>query len=242
MLRVAICDDIKEYIKKMELYIERYGRENSIEIKMNSYVSGKNLMLSYVEKKYDVIFLDISMPQMDGFETAKRIRKIDKHVTIIFCTSYYTITNAQQGYEVEVNDFLKKPVMYKKIESILNKVYNKKLINAEEKFILKNREGIFFIQISDIIYLEARNKAVVLHTVQRDFVSYQKIYEFEDKLGNGLFFRCHNSFLVNLEYVVALRDMYLILQDANETTIPVSKYRKKELLKYLAKHIGEQLN
>ena len=242
MLKVAICDDIKEYIKNMGVYVERFGKENSVETKICSYVSGDHLMLTYKKKKYDVIFLDISMSKMDGFETAGRIRKLDQDVTIIFCTAYYTIPNAQKAYEVQANDFLKKPIIYKKVESILNKVYKKKIANAEEKFVLKTREGIFSIQLSDIIYLETKNKAVILHTVQRDFVTYQKIYEFENKFDRGDFFRCHNSFLINLEYVESVRNMNIILMDDNKTCIPVSKYRKEELLKHLAEHIGRQLN
>lgn len=242
MLKVAICDDIKEYIKKMEIYIEKYGTENLVDVKICSYVNGFQLIQTYSKKKYDIIFLDISMPKMDGFEIAGKIREIDQDVTIIFCTSFYTITNAQKAYDVEAKDFLKKPVTYKKIVAILNKVYKRKLINAEEKFILKIREGIFPIQLSDIIYLETRDKAVVLHTVQRDFVTYQTMQEFENKFGNDLFFRCHTSYLVNLDYIEAMRDTDLVLLDKDKTTIPFSKYNRKELLKHLAKRMGEVLS
>lgn len=242
MLKVAICDDIKEYIKKMEIYIEQYGAENSVDIKISSYISGDHLMQNYTKKKFDVIFLDISMPKMDGFEVAGSIREIDRDTTIIFCTSFYTITNAQRAYDVEARDFLKKPVTYKKIAAILDKIYKRKLINAEEKFILKIQEGIFPIQLSDIIYLETKDKAVVLHTVQRDFVTYQTMQEFENKLGEDLFFRCHTSFLVNLDYIEAMRDKDLVLLDKNKTIIPFSKYSRKELLKHLAKRMGERLS
>lgn len=241
MLKVAICDDIKEYIKKMEIYIEQYGEENLVNIKIFSYVIGDHLIQSYTKKKYDIIFLDISMPKMDGFELAEKIRKIDRDITIIFCTSFNSILNAQKAYDVEAKDFLKKPVTYKKIATILDKVYSRKLINAEEKFILKIQEGIFSIQLSDIIYLETKDKAVVLHTVQRDFVTYQRMQEFENKLGDDLFFRCHTSFLVNLDYIETMRDTDLVLFDKNKTTIPFSKYNRKELLKHLAKRMGEVL-
>lgn len=241
MLKVAICDDIKEYIKKMEIYIEQYGEENLVNIKIFSYVIGDHLIQSYTKKKYDIIFLDISMPKMDGFELAGKIRKIDRDITIIFCTSFNSILNAQKAYDVEAKDFLKKPVTYKKIATILDKVYSRKLINAEEKFILKIQEGIFSIQLSDIIYLETKDKAVVLHTVQRDFVTYQRMQEFENKLGDDLFFRCHTSFLVNLDYIETMRDTDLVLLDKNKTTIPFSKYNRKELLKHLAKRMGEVL-
>lgn len=242
MLKVAICDDIKEYIKKMEIYIEQYGKENLVDVKICSYVNGDHLIQTYTKKKYDIIFLDISMPKMDGFELAGRIRKLDRDVSIIFCTSYYNITNAQKAYDVEARDFLKKPVTYKKIVAILDKTYKRKLINAEEKFILKIQEGIFSIQLSDISYLETKGKAVIIHTAQRDFLTYQRLQEFENKFGDDLFFRCHSSFLVNLDYIETMRDTDLVLLDKNKTIIPFSKYSRKELLKHMAKRMGERLS
>lgn len=58
-----------------------------------------------------------------GFETAEEIRKSDTDVSIVFCTSYYTITNAGKGFEVAAEDFLSKPLLYRKVENILNKIY-----------------------------------------------------------------------------------------------------------------------
>lgn len=242
MLKIAICDDIKEYIKKMEIYIEKYRAENLIDVKICSYINGGRLVQTYTKKKYDIIFLDISMPKMDGFEVAGKIREMDRDVTIIFCTSFYSTVNAQRAYDVEAKDFLKKPVTYKKIVAILDKVYKRKLINAEEKFVLKIQEGVFSIQLSDIVYLETKDKAVILHTVQRDFVTYQTMQEFENKFGDDLFFRCHTSYLVNMDYIEAMRDTDLVLLDKNKTIIPFSKYNRKELLKHLAKRMGEVLS
>ena len=72
---MALCDDIIDYNKKMESYIEKYGNENHVEVKITSYGSGSQLLLNYQKRKFDVIFLDVSMPEMDGFETAEEIRK-----------------------------------------------------------------------------------------------------------------------------------------------------------------------
>lgn len=115
---MALCDDIIDYNKKMESYIEKYGNENHVEVKITSYGSGSQLLLNYQKRKFDVIFLDVSMPEMDGFETAEEIRKSDTDVSIVFCTSYYTITNAGKGFEVAAEDFLSKPLLYRKVENL----------------------------------------------------------------------------------------------------------------------------
>ena len=241
MLKVALCDDVTEYNKKMESYIRRYGEENHVDVKVISYMSGSQLLLHYQQRKFDIIFLDISIPDMDGFEIAKRIREIDQKITIIFCTSYYTIMNAAKGFEVEAEDFLSKPILYKKIEKILNKVYGKKMVDAEEKLIVKCQDGIYTLQLSDIIYLETSNKTVLLHSVRGVYICYQKIRDLEERLSDKLFYRCHNCFLVNMDYIETLKGDDIVLTKGDRNTIPVSKYRKDGLLKALAMYVGEKL-
>lgn len=239
MLKVAICDDNEDFTKRIEEHTEHFSHENNIDVKVSRFISGPQLMLSYFYRKYDIIFLDITMPEMDGFETAERIRKIDSNVAIIFCSSFYNLQNLQKCVQVEAKDFLGKPVLYRKIELILNKVYNKKIINAEEKLMLKTQEGIIALQISDIIYMETENKAVVIHTANRNIVTYKKLYEFEKRLGDRLFYRCHQGYLVNLDYVERVQEDSLILKE--KVTIPVSKSKKEELLKKMAKYVAYQL-
>lgn len=225
----------------MESYIKRYSDENHIDVKITSYVSGSQLLLNYQKRKFDIIFLDISLPEMDGFEIAEKIRKLDQEITIIFCTSYYTISNASKGFAVEAEDFLAKPMLYKKIEKILNKAYGKKLVNAEEKLIVKCQNGIYTLQLSDIIYLETSNKTVLLHTVKGDFVCYQKIRELEERLSDKLFYRCHNCYVVNMDYIETIRGDTVVLTKGERDSIPISKYRKDGLLKALAMYVGEKL-
>lgn len=241
LLKVALCDDVIEYNKKMETYIKRYSDENHIDVKITSYSSGPQLLLHYQKRKFDIIFLDIAIPEMDGFEIAKKIREKDQEIIIIFCTSYYTISNASRGFEVEAEDFLAKPMLYKKIEKILNKAYGKKLVKAEEKLIVKCQNGIYTLQLSDIIYLETSNKTVLLHTVKGDFICYQKIRDLEERLSDKLFYRCHNCYLVNMDYIESVRGDTVVLTRGTRNTIPISKYRKDGLLKALALYVGGKL-
>lgn len=201
MIKVGLCDDITDYNKKMENYIIRYGNENHLKVKITAYGSGSQLLLNFQKRKFDIIFLDVSMPELDGFETAERIRSIDENVVIVFCTSFYTISNAGKGFEVDAEDFLSKPLLYKKVEYLLNKVYKKKLLCAEEKLFLKCQDGLITLQLSDIIYIQVRNKLLILHTNKGEIQSSQRMRELEERLSRKLFFRCHNSYIVNLEYL-----------------------------------------
>lgn len=154
MLKVAICDDNEDFINKMESYLRRFANENTIKLKVNHFFYGQELVMTFIRKKYDIIFLDVKMPEMDGFETAEKIRKKDDEVSLVFCSMFYSVPNVQKCIELGAKDFLKKPVSYKKVEQHLNKVYNRKLISSEEKLMLKTQDGIAALQISDWSYVK----------------------------------------------------------------------------------------
>ncbi len=244
MIKVGLCDDIVDFNKKMESHIEKYGKENHIGVKIISYGSGSQLLLNFQKGKFDIIFLDVSMPELDGFETAEQIRCMDENVSIVFCTSYYTISNAGKGFEVAAEDFLAKPLLYKKVENILDKVYKRKLLCAEEKLFLKCQDGLITLQISDIIYIQTRNKVLILHTIFGDVQSNQRMVELEKRLSKKLFFRCHNSYIVNFDYVEGFQNENVLVKYKNEQVreIPVSKYKKEEFMKALARYVGNRLN
>ena len=215
----------------MENYIIRYGNENHIKVKITAYGSGSQLLLNFQKRKFDIIFLDVSMPELDGFETAERIRSIDENVVIVFCTSFYTISNAGKGFEVDAEDFLSKPLLYKK-----------KLLCAEEKLFLKCQDGLITLQLSDIIYIQVRNKLLILHTNKGEIQSSQRMRELEKRLSRKLFFRCHNSYIVNFDYVEGLKNDSVLVKDKNQQLkeIPVSKYKKEEFMKELAIYVGNR--
>ncbi len=244
MIKVGLCDDTIDYNKKMENHMERYGKENHIEVKFTSYGSGSQLLLNFQKRKFDIIFLDVSMPDLSGFETAERIRNVDENVSIVFCTSYYTISNVSKGFEVDADDFLSKPLLYKKVENILNKIYKKKLLCADEKLFLKCQDGLITLQLSDIIYIHTRNKLLILYTINGEVQNNQRMSELEKRLSKRMFFRCHNSYMVNFDYVEGLKNDHVLVKCNNQQLIeiPVSKYKKEEFLQAFAGYVGYQSN
>lgn len=244
MIKVGLCDDTIDYNKKMENHMERYGKENHIEVKFTSYGSGSQLLLNFQKRKFDIIFLDVSMPDLSGFETAERIRNVDENVSIVFCTSYYTISNVSKGFKVDADDFLSKPLLYKKVENILNKIYKKKLLCADEKLFLKCQDGLITLQLSDIIYIHTRNKLLILYTINGEVQNNQRMSELEKRLSKRMFFRCHNSYMVNFDYVEGLKNDHVLVKCNNQQLIeiPVSKYKKEEFLQAFAGYVGYQSN
>ena len=121
---MALCDDIIDYNKKMESYIEKYGNENHVEVKITSYGSGSQLLLNYQKRKFDVIFLDVSMPEMDGFTTTRQIRKLAAphgNIPIIALTADAMQGDREKCLEAGMNDYVTKPFRIEEIEEVLKK-------------------------------------------------------------------------------------------------------------------------
>lgn len=218
MLRVAICDDDEEYIESLQRYILHYGRENHIGVKIKIYCSGEYLVMN----------LKNELPLMSGLEVAKKIKEMDDRADLVFYTSNFTSLNIKSGYEIKVSKCLKKPVSYKKIEDILNKISSKKLINNNEKIIIKNKTGIYSVHISDIIYIETIERNVLVHTLFDNIISYKKMHVFEQILKDYNFYRCHNSYIVNIEYIINVSDSSALLTTGH--IILVSKYKRDQLV------------
>lgn len=168
------------------------------------------------------------------------------HSCDTICSTYihFLITNAGKGFEVAAEDFLSKPLLYRKVENILNKIYKKKLLNAEEKLFLKCHDGLITLQLSDIIYIQTENKLLILHTIHGDVQSSQRMSELEKRLSKKQFFRCHNSYMVNFDYVEGVKKDSVLIKDKVQKlkTIPISKYKKEEFMRALARYVGKWEN
>ncbi len=107
MFRIAICDDEEYFRNREKKLIEQYMGKRKYDCLIDLYASGEKLLeRTDTDMPYDVIFLDISMEEMDGLQTAGRIRKLSENVYIVFVTAY--ITYALDGYKVGAVRYLLK--------------------------------------------------------------------------------------------------------------------------------------
>ena len=112
---VAIVEDQEEDFKILESFIKKYGEENSV----GSNVSYFNSGISFIERyrsDYDIVFMDIDMPNQNGLETAKELRKLDDKVILVFITNLAQL--AIKGYSVNAFDFVPKPINYTEFSTL----------------------------------------------------------------------------------------------------------------------------
>ena len=120
MIKVAIVDDNRKDADILVQYLKKFGEQNEhCEIKVDYFDNGLQFIVDY-KAVYDIIFMDIEMPMMDGIETSYRLRKIDKRVALLFVTNMAQL--AVRGYEVDAMDFIVKPFKPDRILATAEKI------------------------------------------------------------------------------------------------------------------------
>lgn len=219
MIRIAVCDDqeiVCENVRKMILHEE----EDRYEVDL--FRSGKELLEA--GRKYDILFLDIDMPGMDGIMTAKEIRKTDKQVEIIYITNY----GGYAGYAFGVHAFgyLLKPVKEKEIKRQLKEAleYMQKE-NQKPVVDLLTKEGRIRIPAEEIYYFEYTFRMLEVHTKEGVYYQQAKISECLEKMRPYGFAMPHKNFVVNLDQVRGIKGYEITMMDGS--VLPLSQKKGK---------------
>ena len=162
MLNIAVCDDDIQATGRMERMIQEIAKQNFVDIDIDVFWSGENLVDAVVEGIcYDIIYLDIEMDKEDGISAAKRIRTYDKNVLIIYVTSHENYM--KESFEVRPFQFLVKPVSGKQMETCFKAAYED--INSGDFYFRYNFQRINYkVPIRDILYFKSNKRKVFIVT------------------------------------------------------------------------------
>ncbi len=208
-MNIAICDDENYWREELTLLLNEYKRVRRLEIYTTHFKNGISIFKS--SKKFDVIFMDYQMDELDGIETARKLRMQNNNVIIIFVSAYPNV--ALDAFEVNAFRFIAKPINKSKLFRALDD-YRK---NAEQEHLLlfNTHDGTIKIKTNDIIYCEADKRHTVIHTTSGTYEIRTNIKEVENKLDNDHFFRCHKSYIVSFAHIKSHNNTDVFL-DNNE--------------------------
>lgn len=233
MYHIAIVEDSAFDRKQLTEFLQKYEKETGENFQIDLFSDGDELIKNY-PSGLDILFLDIMMERMDGLKTARLVRRMDDRVILFFVTSM--VQYAIQGYRVDAMDFLVKPVSYMGLKVRMDRARLR--LRKRETLCLEIRstDGLRSVSAADICYLETCNHRVVIHTKTEAIPANCSLRSLEQELVGMPFFRCHTSFLVNLNYVDKIQgnDVWV-----GGEKLFVSRYRRKDFLDAWAAFLGD---
>lgn len=232
MLKIAVCDDERQFRKIIKEYVGNYLQKHEILFQIDEFASGTEFLeLEEQMCRYQVVFLDINMGEIDGITTAEKLREYSDTVIIVFVTAY--IDYSLVGYKVNAIRYLLKSSqnLEDDFEECMDAVLEK--VNYTESLKkIQFREGEKEINLNSILYIESRLHLLEFHMADGGMEiesMYGTLNAWEEKLKPCRFLRTHQSYLVNLRYVKRIEKGYVVLKD--KTSLPIPRARQKEVQK-----------
>lgn len=232
MIRIAIVEDQLEDFRTLEEFIKQYASDNHTLMQTVHFANGLNFLDEYTPD-FDIVFMDVEMPHLDGIETSRKLREIDSSVALVFVTNM--IQYAINGYEVNAIDFMVKPVTYYNFSKKLKKALIYVQRNKNKHMVFHKDESDIIVPVQSIYYVEKDKNYAVFHTEKGKFRMRTTITDLEDELKEHDFIKCCSSCIVNLAYVNEVKSDSLLIQGA---FLPIARRQKKEFLLKLAQYIG----
>lgn len=235
MLRIAIAEDESVCAQKLQEYIQRYVKAHSLEAAVSWFSDGMELAEKYTPV-WDILFLDIQMAHMDGMETARRVRRQDPDVILVFITSLARY--AIQGYEVDASGFILKPLEYDRFQVRMDRLIARLSRRQGAFVVLPLAEQKIRVAVEDILYAEVVDHDLQVVTTKQRYLMRCSLQEMEHMVKGQGFSRCNRCYLVNLRRVSGVeKDAVRV----GEYALPISRPRKKQFLQELSDCLGAEL-
>ena len=196
-MKIAICDDEKLYCNKLHRMLDI----NSADYEIHPYTCSLTFVKEYSIGLYDIVFLDVDMPGLNGFETAQCIRDVDLDVDIVFVT--YMENHIHMGYRYGAKEYLCKPINQQQVNDLMERLLQERRRRQEAgsyKVELKYG-GSIFLPLSDVLYFESQQHYVCAITHQDRHIFRSQLRTVSDDLESKGFVRIHQSYLVNRQHV-----------------------------------------
>ena len=231
MLKIAVIDDEKIYCNDLKTKITNFFESSNNEVIKDTpfeVVSFTN-PIEFIEKFaqcFQIIFLDIDMPQISGLNVANSIRKVNESAILIFATNYSQF--ALDGYKYHALDYLVKPIDTDNLSIALNKSLD--ILNKQNKsfIIISTNDGKYRINLDEIYYIESNGKFVNFHLKERTITQRNTLTNVINSIPKDSFLKCNCCFYVNPDVIKGIKEEYVVL--FNNEELKISRSRKKEFL------------
>jgi len=234
-LRVLIVDDEAPARAELIYMLQRVGNVETVD-EAETVVDALALLQS---REYDVVFLDIRMPGVNGLEAMKVINELPRRPPVVFVTAYDE--HAVEAFEVAAVDYLLKPVAEVRLRRTLERIANPRgalqLAALEgpsphqmrlRKLPVEHNGRTVLLRVADIRYISAKGDYAIVRTFDAEYQTRLPLAELCERLGPSGFLRVHRSYVVNLEHVLEVHPFFggtyvLVMNDKGRSEVPVSR-------------------
>ena len=223
-ISILVCDDLPEERANLIRMLRTYEQSHDVELEPETASDGSELISMWRPNRWDIIFLDIYMPQLNGVEAARRLRKADNRCEIVFVTT--SRDHGMDGYELHALDYLTKPYTQQDVDGAMD-WFLRKHAEKHRELTVRTFEGKEQLDFKDIRFIESRGHTCDIHMPGRTVSVRRSIDELAAELDTA-FFRCHKSFLINLAHTAELDRNRFVMDDGESVPISAAKLRESK--------------
>lgn len=226
--QAAVCEDHPGTLGLIRSRLEEVFRERKLPVALDARTDPRALLKSVAEgRRYDLLFLDIDMPGINGIELCRRLRADGSQALVTFVSGKEELVF--QTFEVQPFRFVRKNHFMEELPQLADDICRELRGRTETSVVVAelHSQRIFTFGVQSLIYVEALAKACRFVTASGETVLNAKLMELEEQLSPHGFIRCHRSYLVNCRYIFSIQKDSVILDD--RTVLPVSRSRAAPL-------------
>lgn len=238
ILKIAVVEDDEIQQKNTIALLEKYAKEHGYVFSFSVFDNAFLFLQDFKKGLFDIVFMDINMPGINGLDASKEMRQIDDAISLIFVTDFAQF--AIRGYEVDAYDFMVKPVNLEHLTLKLDRLIpNLEKRKKEKKLKIKTGGGILAVNIDDIVFIEVKSHDTIIHMQDGEHRVSIPFSQLEETLPSEQFYRSNHCYIVNLKFVTSV-DKFEVRMATGEA-LQISHPKKKGLLMSLMNYLGESV-
>ena len=235
MFQAAIVEDEAVFLKSTKELLAKTFKDKNVDVAFDFFMSGEEF-LPMIEQHfhYDIIFLDIEMPGIDGISVCRRIREISEDALVVFISNKEALVF--QTFEVQPFRFIRKSELNELVLSLVESIISE--LDRRKPKVIKIEEpsggDVYSFDIKKILYIEAQRKECVIVTESGMTTLRSKLMTLESSLGNEDFIKIHRSFLVNMSAITKIQKDSVLLKNGHE--LPLSRNMREPVKQAFLNH------